>query len=123
MLLLYLASYQNCDKGQLVLEKVKKGRKVALIFPGPGWRGNSHILPVYETGVGSLLNWLAEEGRPRSGVGVLESLQGLVAFQEREKGSSGSRVGNGDCRSRGWEEARGDTNLGLDSLLSLIIYK
>lgn len=71
---------------------MKKGRKVALIFPKPGWRGNSHILPVYETGVGSLLNWPAEEGRPRSGVGVLESLQGLVAFQEREKGSSESRV-------------------------------
>ena len=74
LLLLYLASYQNCDKGQLVLEKVKKGRKVALIFPKPGWRGNSHILPVYETGAGSLLNWPAEEGHPRSGIGVLESL-------------------------------------------------
>lgn len=94
---LYLALYQNCDRGQLVLEQVKKGRKVALIFPKPGLRENSHILQVYETGDGSLLNWPAEEGRLHSCIGGLESPQGLVAFQQREReGNSESSSETGE---------------------------
>lgn len=92
-MLLYLALYQNCDKEQLILQKVKKGRKVALIFPKPGWRENLHIFEVYETGVESLLKWPAEEGHPHSGTRELESLWGSIAFQQREREKLSSTVG------------------------------
>lgn len=87
LLLLFwcLSLHWNCDKGPLILQKVKKGRKVALIFPKPGQRENSHILQVYETGVESLLKWPAEEGHPRSSIGELEFPQVLSAVQQRER--------------------------------------
>lgn len=96
---------------------MKKGRKVALIFPKPGWRGNSHILQVYETGVGSLLNWPAEEDHLHSGTGALGSPQGSLAFQQRErKGNSGSKGGNvtvepGDGRR--WNQRQHEFGVGF----------
>lgn len=87
LLLLFwcLSLYWNCDKGPSVLQKVKKGRKVALIFSKPDRRENSHILQVYETGVESLLKWPVEEGHPRSHIGELESPQVSSAVQQRER--------------------------------------
>lgn len=91
---------------------MKKGTKVALVFPKPGWRENSHILQVCETGVESLLNWPAEEGHPHSGIGERESPRGEVAFQQREReGKSGSICGRREAACAG-------TNLELESLES-----
>lgn len=105
LLLLFwcLSLYWNCDKGPSVLQKVKKDRKVALIFPKPDRRENLHILQVYEISVESLLKWPAEEGHPRSRIGELESAQVSSAVQQREReGKLRTQSGKVPVEPRRW---------------------
>lgn len=81
----YYSLCQSFGRGQVALERVKKGRKAAFVFPKPDWRGNSCILPAYRTVAESLLSWPTAEGRLQSGTAGLGSPLGHGACQQRKR--------------------------------------